>query len=161
MKASSVVSVVVVLLVLLGIWYWASNYAAAPAVSPASTLEQGATSQTGSEATATVGVASTAVLGEYLVASNGMTLYRYTRDTPGVSNCSGTCAVNWPPYVRATTGPLTASNAATGTLATITRPDGTMQITYNDMPLYFWKDDKKPGDTSGQNVGGVWFVVNP
>lgn len=155
MKASSVVSVIVVLLVLLGIWYLASNYTA-PAVSP----EQGATSQTGSEA-ATVGVASTAALGEYLVASNGMTLYRYTGDTPGVSNCSGTCAVNWPPYARATTGSLTASNAATGTLATITRPDGTMQITYDDMPLYFWKDDKKPGDTSGQDVGGVWFVVKP
>jgi len=48
-----------------------------------------------------------------------------------------------------------------GAIATTTRTDGSLQVTYNGMPLYYWASDQKPGDTTGQNVGGVWFVVNP
>ena len=40
-------------------------------------------------------------------------------------------------------------------------PDGTMIVTYNGMPLYYWVNDKAAGDVTGQNVGGVWFVVSP
>jgi predicted lipoprotein with Yx(FWY)xxD motif len=45
-------------------------------------------------------------------------------------------------------------------LGTIKRKDGKLQVTYNGMPLYLWVNDKAPGDTTGQNVNGVWFVVN-
>ena len=106
-------------------------------------------------------VVSDAKLGDYLVAANGMALYLYTKDATGVSNCSGECAVNWPPYAPATNEPLVAANGVTGALATITRADGSAQLTYKGAPLYFWKSDTKPGDTTGQNVGGVWFVVKP
>ena len=50
---------------------------------------------------------------------------------------------------------------ANGTLATITRDDGTMQVTYNGMPLYGFAADKAPGDTKGDGVGGVWSVAKP
>jgi predicted lipoprotein with Yx(FWY)xxD motif len=46
-------------------------------------------------------------------------------------------------------------------VSTITRADGSAQLTYKGMPLYFWKSDVKPGDTTGNGVGGVWSVVKP
>lgn len=111
----------------------------------------------------TLNTATDPKLGTMLVATNGMTLYYYTKDTANVSNCTGQCAVNWPPY---TVNAANASNLAgglnvTGKIGTITRADGTTQLTYNGKPLYFYIKDKKPGDVTGQNVGGVWFVVTP
>jgi predicted lipoprotein with Yx(FWY)xxD motif len=83
----------------------------------------------------------------------------YTKDTGGTSSCYGACATNWPPYSLQTKEPLVAGEGVTGKLSTITRTDGTTQITYNGAPLYFWKNDTKPGDTTGQNIGNSWFVV--
>lgn len=100
-------------------------------------------------------------LGMYLAAQNGMTLYKYTPDTPGKSNCSGQCAINWPPYIVSDAASLKADSSVKGALATIKRDDGSMQVTYNNIPLYFFAKDMKPGDVLGQNVGGVWFIVNP
>lgn len=108
----------------------------------------------------TVGIMTDATLGTYLAATNGMTLYTFTRDTPGVSNCSGVCITNWPAYIVDPAG-LSAPAEASGALGTITRADGNIQLTYNQMPLYFWHGDSKPGDTTGNNVGGVWFVAKP
>ena len=48
-----------------------------------------------------------------------------------------------------------------GWLGTTTRPDGNSQVTYNGVPLYYFANDEKPGDTNGQTVGDVWFVVDP
>ena len=94
-----------------------------------------------------------------LTDATGMTLYMFTKDEPSLSNCYDQCAVNWPPLM--TDGVLTGPDAAVGGLGTTTRQDGGLQVTYNGMPLYYWINDHKPGDTTGQNVGGVWFVVNP
>lgn len=106
-----------------------------------------------------IGTSST--LGTYLTAANGMTLYLYTKDTNGTSVCSGTCAVNWPPYTVPAAGALAAEASITGKVGTFQRADGTIQVTYNGAPLYFWIKDSKIGDTTGQNVGGVWFIVHP
>ena len=46
-------------------------------------------------------------------------------------------------------------------LGTITRDDGSTQVTYNGWPLYYFQDDAAPGDTNGQGLGGVWFLVSP
>lgn len=100
-------------------------------------------------------------LGKILIAaSNKMTLYTYAKDTADTSNCTGACASNWPPFT-VTADPV-AGAGITGKLATTTRTDGTKQLTWNGKPLYFYAKDTKPGDTLGQNVGQVWFVVtNP
>ncbi len=164
MKISWVVGILVLIVVILGGWYWYS-FPGQSATAPSDALGvQGSNGQTDTEETGfapLLSVASDAKLGNYLVASNGMTLYEYTKDTPGVSNCSGTCAVNWPPYVVSTLESLVVAENASGTPATVARADGSAQLTYNGKPLYFWKNDIKPGDTTGQNVGGVWFVVKP
>lgn len=104
-------------------------------------------------------VSSSATLGKYLVDEDGMTLYLFTKDTPGVSNCTGNCLTAWPPLL--TVGTPRADDGVVGKLGTITLADGTLQVTYNDIPLYYYISDVNPGDTVGQNVGGVWFVVAP
>jgi predicted lipoprotein with Yx(FWY)xxD motif len=109
----------------------------------------------------TVAVANTDELGDFLTSFDGMTLYMFTNDEAGVSNCADQCAENWPPYTVSSADALAAGPNVTGTLGTIERADGALQVTYNDMPLYFWKDDAAPGDTTGQGVGDVWYVVAP
>lgn len=97
-------------------------------------------------------------LGKILVDSSGRTLYLFTRDAPGVSNCSGNCALNWPPLL--TTGDPTAGEGLTADrIGVLTRADGTRQVTYNGWALYYFARDGKPGDATGQNVGTVWFVL--
>ena len=98
-----------------------------------------------------------------LVGENGMTLYYYTPDKgTGQANCVAACLQNWPPLLLPTgvTKPA-GEKGVIGTLGTVTSSAGGMQVTYNGWPLYFWIKDKVPGDTTGQNVGGKWFVVPP
>jgi len=108
---------------------------------------------------ASVNVSQNAEYGDILVDANGMTLYLFTNDERDKSNCAGGCATAWPPLV--TVGDPTAGEGVTGDkLGTITRDDGYTQVTYNGWPLYYFAPDEKPGDTKGQNVGDVWFVVD-
>ena len=100
-----------------------------------------------------------AQLGTLLTDAKGMTLYLFTKDAPGISNCYDQCATNWPPLL--TSSDSVAPDGLQGVLGTTPRNDGTRQVTYNGMPLYYWARDANPGDTTGQNVGGVWFVINP
>jgi len=98
-------------------------------------------------------------LGAYLTGLNGMTLYLYTKDTPDVTVCYATCATNWPPLTVAAGATITGPSGATAAFATISRTDGTSQVTYNHWPLYYYAGDSKAGDTTGQNVGKIWFVM--
>lgn len=92
-------------------------------------------------------------LGSVLVDQNGMTLYTFDKDTPGTSNCYEQCAINWPPFY-ADSGAM-----AEGEYTLVQRNDGTEQWAYDGMPLYYWKNDTQPGDTTGDGVGDVWHVV--
>jgi predicted lipoprotein with Yx(FWY)xxD motif len=107
----------------------------------------------------TVNVRSSGDVGDILVDARGMSLYLYTKDAPSTSNCYDQCAAAWPPLLT-DTSPMGPDAVASG-LGTTTRTDGATQVTYNGRPLYYWAKDQKPGDVTGQNVGGVWFVVNP
>ncbi len=165
MKTSTISSIIIALIVLgLGWYFWPGLSNQTPATPSTQTGVNDSTNQTntGQQSVAPVlAVATDATLGSYITASNGMTLYLYTKDTAGVSNCYDACAVSWPPYSPSTLEALVTGAGINGQLSTITRKDGTTQLAYNGMPLYFWKNDKKVGDTTGQNVGGVWFVVKP
>lgn len=108
----------------------------------------------------TVFVRQDPALGSILTDPKGMTLYMFTKDTtPGKSTCYDKCAQAWPPLTASE--PLGLPDHVEGKLTTITRTDGTTQVAYNDIPLYYFAKDTKPGDTKGQGVGGVWFVVHP
>lgn len=100
-------------------------------------------------------------LGLILVDGAGNTLYRFTNDPPGVSNCVGACAGNWPPLLAPDGAVVVVGEGVNGTLGLITRDDGSAQVTYNDMPLYFFINDAAPGDTNGHLVRNLWYVVHP
>lgn len=100
-------------------------------------------------------------LGQILVDSNGMTLYVSQNDQPGVSNCLGACADIWLPYLFNGDNAPVAGPGLTGQLGTVPRPDGTVQITYNGMPLYHYAGDMQIGDTLGQGINAVWSVAAP
>ncbi len=99
-------------------------------------------------------------LGTIVSDASGRTLYVFTNDEPNVSNCTGGCPQNWPPLL--TVGDPTAEEGvASDILGTITRADGSTQVTYNGRPLYHFAKDEKPGDAKGQNLIDKWFVVSP
>ena len=130
--------------------------AAASKVSSAVSSVKGSGAATGP---AEVNTATTS-LGVVLVGANGMTLYVYDPDTGGTPTCYDACATVWPPLV--TSGaPTAAGQAEANLLTTAARTDGTTQVVYNKWPLYLWQKDTKPGDVTGQAVGGKWWVVGP
>ena len=132
-------------------------------------MAQDATEEPADEAAATeeaaaaptVSLSSSEELGDFLVGPNGMTLYLFTNDAPGVSNCADQCATNWPPLTVGEEEIPLLGEGIPGALNAITREDGTRQVVYNGTPLYYWAQDAAPGDTTGQGVGDVWFVVSP
>jgi predicted lipoprotein with Yx(FWY)xxD motif len=90
--------------------------------------------------------------------SRGLTLYWFVPDTSTTSKCTGSCATYWPPVK----GPATAGADVTGTLGTITRPDGTKQATYDGHPLYSYIGDTAPGQAKGNALnlsGGLWYEM--
>ncbi|MEX2503455.1 MAG: hypothetical protein WD378_01315 [Egicoccus sp.] len=113
----------------------------------------------GETAEGNVAVASTD-LGDVLVDADGMTLYLFTPDTDGESTCYDDCEAAWPP-LTVDDEPAVGDGADASLLGTAEREDGSLQVTYNDWPLYRWQGDAEPGDVTGQNVNDVWFVVSP
>jgi predicted lipoprotein with Yx(FWY)xxD motif/uncharacterized cupredoxin-like copper-binding protein len=107
----------------------------------------------------TVMTAEDPELGTFLTDPEGMTLYLFTKDEPGVSNCYDQCEENWPVFTAEE--PLTLPEGVPGELTLIERTDGSTQVAYNGWPLYYWVKDQAPGDTTGQGVGDVWYVVSP
>ncbi len=112
------------------------------------------TSATGGNQVKSAKIGSATVLTD----SKGFTLYWFAPDTSTQSKCSGKCAVFWPPVK----GPVTAGSGVTGSLATITRADGSLQATWDGHPLYTFKGDTAPGQNKGDGInanGGLWHEV--
>lgn len=131
----------------------------APAGTAAPTAMAPSTGST-QAAEATVNVSSSAQYGSILVDQNGLSLYAFTKDTADKSNCSAGCMKLWP--VLATQGsPKAGQGVDQSLLGVTTATDGTKMVTYNHMPLYYFAGDKNPGDTNGQNVSNIWFLVSP
>jgi predicted lipoprotein with Yx(FWY)xxD motif len=84
-------------------------------------------------------------------------------DSPNKSACSGACASAWPP-LTSTGAPSVTGSAKANELSTITRSDGTKQVTYATHPLYYYVGDTAPGQTNGQGsdgFGAKWWLVAP
>jgi len=140
MAIGAVGAVSVAALVLLGV---AVAGAAGP---PAAAASGGATLKT-----ATIGGVTV------LTNAKGLTLYWFAPDTPAASRCTGDCVEYWPPV----TGNPTAGPGVTGKLGTITRPGGSLQVTYDGHPLYTYVGDS-PGQANGNKLdlnGGYWYEV--
>lgn len=99
-------------------------------------------------------------LGDILTDQKNMTLYTFKNDKPDESTCYDACAKEWKPVVVAAANdkPM-LGNGLSGKAGIIERKDGAYQITYNGMPLYYYAEDSKPGDTKGDGLKGLWHVV--
>jgi predicted lipoprotein with Yx(FWY)xxD motif len=126
-----------------------------------------ATTTTAAKATTTVPTSPALIgladsnLGKIVVDGQGMSVYLYKNDTKGKpSTCEGQCLQNWPAVIAKDDKPLAGTGLDQTKLTVIARNDGTKQVAYNGWPLYTWIKDTKPGDTTGQNVGNVWYTIN-
>jgi predicted lipoprotein with Yx(FWY)xxD motif len=113
--------------------------------------------------TATVIESHAGSAGSFLTNGSGRSVYLWAADSMNKSACSGACAGAWPPVTA--TGKVTAADGAkTADLGTITRSDGSKQVTYDGHPLYFFAGDSGPGQTNGQasdSFGAKWWLVAP
>jgi predicted lipoprotein with Yx(FWY)xxD motif len=92
-----------------------------------------------------------------------LTLYVFDADKGSTSSCTGACAKAWP-AVPASGTPTATPPAKTSLIGTITRSDGTKQLTYKGHPVYYFIKDKDDGDAYGQGVkefGANWYVLKP
>ena len=128
------------------------------ASSAASTAESAAASPSESASAAVVLKVATTSAGQALTGADGMTLYFFAKDSTGKSACGAGCTTNWPPLtVQATAG----DGVQASLLGSITRDDGSTQVTYAGHPLYYFAADKAAGDANGQGVLGIWFIADP
>jgi predicted lipoprotein with Yx(FWY)xxD motif len=104
----------------------------------------------------TLELAEDAELGAYVTGEDGMALYVFLPDEGDTSACNGECAINWPPLE----GDFIAGDGVTGELGTITRDDGTEQVTLGGAPLYYFIGDQAAGDVKGQGLQDVWYLAS-
>ena len=118
-------------------------------------------SSAGASTTGTVISTQAGSAGAFLTAGSGRAVYLWAADGMNMSACSGACTAAWPPVPA--TGTLTATGGAKASdLGTITRSDGTKQVTYDGHPLYYFVGDSAAGQTNGQgsdNFGAEWWLV--
>jgi predicted lipoprotein with Yx(FWY)xxD motif len=101
---------------------------------------------------------SNPTLGTILVSGQGMTLYRLSGERNGKFICtSSACLGAWHPLVAPSGG---TPSGEVGSLGTVKRSDGTLQVTYKGAPLYTFAADQ-PGETKGQGIKdvGTWSAV--
>jgi predicted lipoprotein with Yx(FWY)xxD motif len=140
--------------------------ACSPSASPTDGGESGAPSSAPSEAGessapseaagAGLSVVETSA-GSALAGPDGMTLYINTEEADGTIVCVDECEANWPVLEA----PVEAGDADAALLGEVTRPDGTVQVTYNGFPLYYFAGDAAEGDATGEGLNGVWFIADP
>lgn len=107
-------------------------------------------------AAATITVKNDPTKGQILIGSAGTPLYVFDKDKADASSCTGQCSSLWPPFLKSGSTPSLPAG-----YSTLTRPDGTIQITYKGKPLYYYSQDKDSGDTYGDGIGGIWHLAKP
>jgi predicted lipoprotein with Yx(FWY)xxD motif len=137
--------------------------ASTPAASSASPAASSSSSGAASGSGGTVITTATSSAGTFLTTSSGQAVYLWVKDGKNMSACTGACAGAWPPVTA--TGTVTAAGSAKASeLGTITRSDGTKQVTYDGHPLYTFSGDSGPGTATGQGsdgFGAKWWLVSP
>ncbi len=120
------------------------------AVSPAG-------STVGKVAEVSISLGTNSLLGSYLVGQGGQAMYAYSNDKADTSTCTGACAANWPPVI--TLGkPSLGAGVSSALIGTIKLANGSLMLTYNHKPLYYFVGDGKVTDIKGQGIKTVWYV---
>jgi predicted lipoprotein with Yx(FWY)xxD motif len=128
--------------------------------------DSGATAADSPAGSETVGVATIGSAGEVLVDDSGAALYTADQEAGGKISCTGACESQWIPLTVQGSSEPTASADVGGELGTVTRPDGSEQVTLDGTPLYTFADDGGPGKVTGDGLSDrfagkrfTWHVV--
>jgi predicted lipoprotein with Yx(FWY)xxD motif len=113
----------------------------------------------GSGVPVSIGTKSTAKFGTILTAANGMALYTKAGDNAANSTCTGSCLTAWPPLTVPPGQQAVGGPGVDGTFSTLTLPDGTIQATYNGLPLYYCQGDTNPGDVTCNGIDGFSVAI--
>jgi predicted lipoprotein with Yx(FWY)xxD motif len=102
-------------------------------------------------------------IGRYLMQSNGQALYTYKNDPAGASTCRDACIEKFPVYCYNPDMIKVGEGLRLSDFSHFVRSgtDTQEHLTYKGMPLYEYIGDKKPGDTNGQGIDGLWSVAKP
>lgn len=106
----------------------------------------------------TVLIAQQTALGTFLTDNMGRTLYYFAKDAPGTASCTGACLAKWPAFNAQTI--VAPSVLKPSDFSTVARSDGVMQTAFMGRMLYYFADDAKPGDATGQGFNNAWYVAN-
>jgi predicted lipoprotein with Yx(FWY)xxD motif len=98
--------------------------------------------------------------GPILTDAEGRALYGFSKDTKGRSTCYGNCEQAWPPLL-AEGAPTASGDLDESLLKTVTREDGSKQVVVGKWPAYLFASDSAAGDTNGQGVNDVWWLISP
>jgi predicted lipoprotein with Yx(FWY)xxD motif len=139
-----------------------SSTSSAPAKTAPAAAGSSAASTSGSSGASEITTATSSGT-TFLTDGSGRAVYLWVKDTGKASQCSGACAGAWPP-VTASGSVTVGGSASSSDLGTITRSDGTKQVTYDGHPLYYFAGDSSAGQANGQGsdgFGAKWWLVSP
>jgi predicted lipoprotein with Yx(FWY)xxD motif len=89
-------------------------------------------------------------------------MYRFDKDRARTTNCYGDCKKAWPPVIFTSWKKLRVEGVDRDLVGFIEREDdGNCQLTIGGRPMYYFGKDDNAGETKGQGVQGVWWVVSP
>ena len=140
-----------------------SSSGAAPSTSSGTSAAGDGSSAAGGGSSATTVDVRTSNGNTFLTDSSGRSLYLWVPDTKTMSMCSGACATAWPP-LTAKGAPTAGTGVTASDLGTISRSDGTKQVSYAGHPLYYFAGDNAAGQTNGEGSNGFgapWYLVSP
>ena len=81
--------------------------------------------------------------------------YSFSTDAGSRSACLETCAIFWPP-VLTTQRPPPPNGTTANLVGIVIRPDGSLEVTYDDHPLYFFVQDAAlPGSPGVAHGSGI------
>ena len=120
-----------------------------------------------------VNLSSDTRFGNFLTGIDGLSLYYFAADQIGTGfteqdfkvSCYAECSKAWPPVVidAQSYEIIYGMGLNPNLFSTVLREDGYTQLTYNNIPLYYFARDRRNGDTYGQGIydfGGYWYLIN-
>jgi predicted lipoprotein with Yx(FWY)xxD motif len=96
----------------------------------------------------------------HFLGPSGKALYVFDNDSPTQSACGAGCTDTWPPLIVAP-GYSVQAGGHESDFGTLTRDDGSLQLTFDHRPLYYYSGDASASDTNGDGLFGVWHLVHP
>jgi predicted lipoprotein with Yx(FWY)xxD motif len=105
---------------------------------------------------------SNTVAGRHIVDKDGKSLYYFSNDVNGLSNCTGGCLGNWQLFYADSVTTTFSNGLLSADFKTTTTAAGAKQTTYKGWPLYYYAPGgvaELAGETKGEGIGNIWFVA--